>query len=338
MNNSTLYNDIDRSASANNMQIPSPMTILGLTAGALTFLIGAAGNIIVVIIYLRFPPLRKAHNIFIINLALIDLFILSLLSPFYLASYLDDGGEKMRENAGLCVLAGCVVNIVYSVSVGAMCVIAVNRCACVAFPIASKKFFTRGRCVFIVLASWVFYIIVYLPPAFGWGKMKFKEDISFCGQEYEGDSKAFNIFSGILGLAVPSLITIFCYVKLLKIVRQSNRRLQTHASDVVSTDHARSESIRKSEMKLTSQMFVIVGVFYVTWSPQTFVVRVFNIEVSYVLKLMFNGLLAINSAVNPFIYFHFNPAFRGEVVRIFRCRKPGGNEMTQVAGSTCNPT
>ena len=98
-----------------------------LIVGAVFFLIGFTGNVLVVIVYSISPLLKKAHNIFVVNIAVIDLIILFSTSPVVLAIQFGDEDRLSRNNHALCTTFGVVSSSVFCVNAFAMATVAMNR-------------------------------------------------------------------------------------------------------------------------------------------------------------------------------------------------------------------
>ena len=300
--------------------------IVTLCVGVFCFLVGFTGNGLVVLIYTVSPSLKKAHNIFIVNLAIIDMTILSLSSPVVLTVHFGDGGRLLKSNHSLCTFVGILCAVVYTVSASAMASIAINRYVCINWPMKSKKYFTTKRCIFFVTLTWIYEIVVHLPNVWGWGYIKYDRAMAFCVLDVNL-SPSFNIFSLFFAVFLPTLVTLICYVGILMKVRQSRRQLHAHQSKGTAT-------IKKGELKLAFQMLIIVLIFYLTWAPYIIIVRMYTGVVTWYLKSFISIALALNSMVNPFVYFYYNRTFREEFLRIICCRRIDPSMEGQQLGNT----
>ena len=286
--------------------------IMMLIAGGIFFCIGFIGNGLVILIYTVSPLLRKTHNIFIINLAVIDMVILLFSSPVVVAIYYGDKGQLLENNHSLCTFVGVLLAIVFSVSASAMASIAMNRYVCINWPMESKKYFTTKRCILLVLSVWIYETIIYLPLFAGWGYIRYDLEIASCVIDIL-QSPSFNFFSLFFAIVLPSLVTLVCYIGILMKVRQSKRQLQAHQSDA-------TPAIKKGELRLAFQMLIIVVICYLAWGPYICILRLYTGVVHWVLKGVVSTGLVLNSVVNPFVYLYYNRTFRREFLRIIRCR------------------
>ena len=293
--------------------------------GGIFFLIGFTGNVLVVIIYSISPLLRKPHNIFIANLAVIDLVILCFASPVALTIQFGDEGHLLRTNHTACTSLGVASSIVFCVNACAMATIAVNRYVSIYYPMKSKRYFSTKRCVFYVSCIWTFEMVIYLPLFGGWGHIVYDADITFCVLDIKRSS-SFNIFSLILSIVLPTLVTLVCYVAIFIKVRQSKRKLQFHQTKNEAT-------FKKGDVRLAVQMLIIMAICYISWAPYIAVMRLYTGVATWYMKLIISSALVFNSIVNPFVYFYYNGLFRRECLRIIRCQKVGtGSEPEGTTG------
>ena len=286
--------------------------IMMFITGAIFFIIGFTGNGLVILVYTVSPLLRRTHNIFIINLAVIDMVILLFSSPVIVAIYYGDKGQLLQDNHSLCTFVGVLGSIIYSVSASAMASIAMNRYVCINWPMESKKYFATKRCILLVIFVWIYETLIYLPLFAGWGYIIYDSEISFCILDIF-QSPSFNFFSLFFAIILPSLVTLVCYIGILMKVRQSKRQLQAHQSNT-------TPAIKKGEIRLAFQMLIIVVISYLTWAPYICVLRFYTGVVHWTIKSVVCVGLVLNSVVNPFVYLYYNKTFRGEFLRIVRCR------------------
>ena len=305
--------------STNRTIVPANQMVIHIiifTQGTI-FSVGMIGNCIVVAVYILSPLLRKAQNMFLVNLAIIDIIILIFMFPIALVNSYVGRGWNLRHNQTLCDVAAFFANVVWSISVIAMTNIALNRYITISRPMASKGYFTGPKCLLYIVLSWVYSIIINIMPVFGWGRMVFVQSLLFCTFDPHS-SFSYNVFGIFTGYLLPSVVTVFCYVGIFLKVRGSRRQVAAHQGTEV-------EGVDKVELQLAVQMFIILAVFYITWGPYMVVLRMSTAKVSVLTQILLTGIMSINSIVNPFVYVHYNKLFRKELCRHFRCQCFKGN-------------
>ena len=308
------YNITTTISTTNIMDGHSTRGISVLILGAVFFLIGFTGNVLVVIVYSISPLLKKAHNIFVLNLAVIDLMILVLTSPVVLAIQFGDEGFLLRTDQAVCTTLGVFSSIVFCVNACAMATIAVNRYVSIYYPMKSKRYFSTKRCVFYVSCIWAYEMVIFLPIFGGWGHIVYDADLTFCVLDKQ--SSSFNIFSLIVSIVLPTIVTIVCYVAIFIKVRRSKQKIRSHQTKNVAT-------FQKGDVRFAVQMLIIMAICYISWAPYIVVMRLYTGVAAWYVKLIIMCALVFNSIVNPFVYFYYNGVFRRECLRIIRCQKVG---------------
>ena len=293
-------------------QVPSFETPTFVGTFAL-FLIGVPSNVIVIVVFSCSVALRKSHNTFIINLAIIDILCLCFLSPIITGSFLVDKGKTLKENQLLCNLAGGSLNSSYALGIFAMSLVAINRYLIIVHPAKARRIFTVPKSVCLVVLSWTLCTLVYLPPVLGWGGSKYDSSIHFCTIDVH-NNLYFNLFTASCGVAIPSCITVVCYTGIFLKVRKSKRLVMSHQVQA-------NDALDKKEIKLAFQLFLVIAIFYITWIPFMIVLNFYSTEEYRLVRLIFSALLSLNLIVNPFIYLYFNATFRAECIRMITCNK-----------------
>ena len=292
----------------------SLMTILIPIYITISIVFGIIGNALVVFIFIYEPTLRKARNIFIIHLAVIDI----IISTFLISSVRTTQGtaeDPLQRDTTLCTAVGVITCIIYNVSIAALTVIAIHRYISIVRPMENRQIFSARNCFLFCGAVWIYDGLVCLPPGVGWGRVIYKSETNFCTLDRKF-SRSYTIFALFFHILIPSAITIFCYIGLYLRVRKSNRQVQGQ------TQGERGQRVRKADLKMALQMFIIVAFLYATWGPFLCVTQIDDPTIPPMVIIVLSGLLGINSMVNPFVYLYFNRTFRATFMKIFcRCRK-----------------
>ena len=79
---------------------------------------------------------------------------------------------------------------------------------------------------FFFSVVWVVSLMLAAPPLGGWGEYRFLENQSFCFCNWKL-SQSYTFFMIGICFCVPCLVMSFCYVRIIKSVRKSNRRLMS---------------------------------------------------------------------------------------------------------------
>ena len=279
---------------------------------AMCVLFGIVGNAVVIFIFSYEATLRKACNIFIIHLAMIDI-IISSYNTVGSSLLMGRGTQSLPANTTLCTVVGVITCIIYNVSIAALTVIAIHRYISILRPMENRRIFSGRNCFLFCGAVWIYDGLVCLPPGLGWGRVIFKAESKFCMVD-RNFHPTYIAFAWVFQLVIPSIITIFCYTSLYLKVRKSKRQVQ---------GQSRVQGFRKTDLKMALQMFIIVVFLYATWGPYLCVTQIDDPGTPRGIILLITALVGMNSMINPFVYIYFNSAFRAAFMKFFcPCRKP----------------
>uniref|UniRef100_A0A8D0DPK3 G-protein coupled receptors family 1 profile domain-containing protein n=1 Tax=Salvator merianae TaxID=96440 RepID=A0A8D0DPK3_SALMN len=270
---------------------------------SLVFIFGLLGNALVVLVLIRYKKLKSMTDIYLLNLALSDLlFIFSL--PFWAYSAAD---EWIFGKAMCKIFAGIYQAGFFSGSFFII-LLTIDRYLAIVHPVFAQKARTVVYGILTSLIAWFVALSASVPELLFLQVEKQHEKCT-CLLHYPiATAKVWKQFLNsmmfLLGIVIPWVILVFCYVQIIKILmRDMNRR----------------------KMKAIRLIFVIMILFSLLWMP-------YNIAV---LLNTFDGLcnqdggcsnkllLAVNvtqviamshCCINPVIY-----AFVGEKFRRHLC-------------------
>lgn len=265
---------------------------------SLVFVIGLVGNILVMLVLIRYKRMKSMTSIYLLNLAISDLLFLITL-PFWIDYKLKD--NWIFSDAMCKFLSGIYYVGLYS-EIFFIILLTIDRY----LAIVHAVFALRARTiVFGVITSIVTWILAILAstPGFYFSKIQ-KENAHFtCNLHFPFESqrewKQFQALKlNILGLVLPLLIMIVCYTGIIKILLK-----------------------RPSEKKARAVrlIFAIMIIFFLFWAPYNLTVFVSAFQDSLFtdeceqskqldIAMQVTEVIAYtHSCVNPVIY-----AFVGE--------------------------
>ncbi|XP_061435068.1 somatostatin receptor type 1-like [Lethenteron reissneri] len=286
-------------ADASNVVIPF---IYGVVC-----LVGLSGNSLVIYIILRYAKMKTATNIYILNLAVADeLFMLSV--PFLATAA---AMHRWPFGAGLCRLVLSVDGINMFTSIFCLTVLSVDRYIAVVHPIKSARYRRPTVAKLINLGVWVFSLTVIMPIIIYADTDFIREDLVICNLIWPNEtwSSAFVVYTFMVGFLVPVVAICLCY--LLIIVKMRVVALK-----------AGWQQRRRSELKITRMVMMVVAVFVVCWMPFYIMqlVNVFSRALDPRLTNFFVILSYANSCANPILYGFLSDNFKRLFQRILCLR------------------
>ena len=271
-------------------------------------------NFLVVYVVNKDSRLKCVTNIFILNLALTDIFMATLCMPFWVIS-LHSGTWIFSEK--WCQLSAAILSTLAATSNLNMGLIAFNRYVRVVKPAMYSRLFPSKRmarfyCAFVWIAS----TLVATPPLYGWGNMVYHPSLAVCTLSWKIQHISYAIV--LLGVWVngTTIAIFYSYYKIYKILKESTQNLNAH-----STQHgAASSERRRTDIKLLKTSFAVVCTFVVTMGPGS-VVAICETAGCLIPRTIFLAaiyLMFTNSFINPIIYGIMNPQFQAAFKRTFK--------------------
>ena len=251
-------------------------------------------NIIACINIWKNPLLQTWHNIFTINLIIIDL-ITSVFSMTFTIIVLAYGEWPMSTS--MCNFSGYINAVLATIAMSTLALFSFSRYQLFASP---KKYLTvwnRKRCVQFITAVWLISFLACLPPLFGWGKYRFLERNAVCFLEFTA-SKTYSSMYVYGLLALPLTFSVVYLVRLYKALR-TRHRVHSRSSDMETKDNEFRQTIRAAKSLLILALF-----FILCWLP-VFIVYAMDAMGVYLprgLCLFSTVMIYVFGVILPLIY------------------------------------
>ena len=282
--------------------------------------LGVAANLYIIVCILARRRLRTSHNAYIVNISAADL----LLSVNGIFSFLEMIGRFGSLTQEACRLLGVMSLVPAFVVVLSMVVIARSRYKAVTELGGGGSTTLRpARLILATLACiWSFSVLVAMPIVFGWVSMGSGLFCACCF--YFSENIEYGVAISISMYLVPNLLIAWYYVRILRYVRRSRRRVQQHRCTAPSQTPAQLRG--RNEIRLAIQFIVIFLVFNLCYAPSMVVFwlqdedrQVPEAVDSFAMVLFSTNVLAL-----PVIFIVFNRAAREEMRNALRiCRTKG---------------
>ena len=300
------------------------------------------GNILVCSAVLRFRHLRtKVTNIFIVSLALSDLFVAVLVMPW----------KAVAEVAGYWPFGTfCNVWVAFDImcstaSILNLCIISVDRYWAISSPFRYERKMTQRVAFVMISITWTLSVLIsFIPVQLNWHKAGGVDQAPHPDENCDSSlSREYAISSSLISFYIPVAIMIVTYTRIYRIAQIQIRRI---ASLERAAEHAQScrtnriecqhhntlKTSLKRETKVFKTLSVIMGVFVCCWLP----FFVLNCMVPFcdrpatdrdaglpcVSETTFDVFVWFgwtNSSLNPIIY-AFNAEFRKAFASLLGCR------------------
>ncbi|KAK6493562.1 D(1B) dopamine receptor [Huso huso] len=305
------------------------------------------GNILVCSAVIKFRHLRtKVTNIFIVSLAVSDLFVAVLVMPW----------KAVAEVAGYWPFGTfCNIWVAFDImcstaSILNLCVISVDRYWAISSPFRYERKMTHRVAFVMISVTWTLSILIsFIPVQLNWHKASSGPDgtnnTTTEKQTEDCDSslnRTYAISSSLISFYIPVAVMIVTYTRIYRIAQIQIRRISSleraaeHAQSCRTNrlecqHHNSLKTSLKKETKVLKTLSVIMGVFVCCWLPffilncmVPFCDRTADHESGFpcVSETAFDVFVWFgwtNSSLNPIIY-AFNADFRKAFSSVLGCR------------------
>lgn len=203
------------------------------------------------------PLLRTWHNIFTINLIIIDL-ITSMFSMTFTIIVLAYGEWPM--NTSMCNFSGYINALLATIAINTLALFSFSRYQLFAYPKRYLTTWNKKRCLQAISAVWIVASLACLPPLFGWGNYKFLERNAVCFLEFTASKAYSSIY--VYGLLALPLTFSVVYLVRLYIALRTRRRINSQSSDTETTDIEFRQTIRAAK-----SLLILALAFILCWLP-----------------------------------------------------------------------
>ena len=261
--------------------------------GVLICVVGALGNLSVLLAFFTHRRLRTKLNCFLVSLAFSDLLLTGITTPLELESRIRSG---FTHGIVVCELMYTIHFVALSSSSFNLLGVSVYRYLTIAFPF-SMKLVEPVRVLTAIAALWVYSVISALLPLMGWRSFPTKVRSKLCLFSVE---REYALFILSVNWLCPAVLVLILYGLIFRIAR-------IHAIKIAKQQVLEErERIRSPLFKGAKTLGKIAAVYLICWFPYV-IEAILTIsrapvsiprEVHYFFVLLYYA----SSAINPFLY------------------------------------
>ncbi|XP_078410475.1 alpha-1A adrenergic receptor [Cetorhinus maximus] len=319
---------------------------VGVVLGAF-ILFAIVGNIMVILSVACNRHLQTVTNYFIINLAIADLLLSTIILPF--SASLEVFGYWAFGRI-FCDVWAAVDVLCCTASIMSLCVISIDRYIGVRYSLRYPTIMTERKAVWILIILWVSSIVISVGPLLGW-KEAAPEDETVCSITEE---PGYALFSSLFSFYLPLMVILVMYFRIYIVARRTTKSLEAgvkkersktmevvlriHCKSVMeepsSTFKNKGQQFRSSlsmrllkfsrEKKAAKTLGIVVGVFILCWLPFFTILPLGaffpSIKPSDVVFKVIFWLGYFNSCINPIIYPCSSKEFKRAFTRLLKCQ------------------
>ncbi|XP_052527193.1 G-protein coupled receptor 83 [Tympanuchus pallidicinctus] len=292
-----------------------------IAAYSIIIIFSLFGNVLVCHVIIKSKRLRSATSLFIVNLAVADIMITLLNTPFTLARFVN---STWIFGKGMCHVSRFAQYCSLHVSALTLTAIAVDRHQVIMHPLKPRLPMAKG--IIYVSVIWVMAACFSLPHAI-YQKLftfEYSEEVTrcLCIPDFPEPADLFwkylDLTTFVLLYVLPLLIISAAYTTVAK-----KLWLRNVIGDVTTEQYF---ALRKKNKKTIKMLMLVVILFAICWFPLNCYVVLLSsqtIRSNNALYFAFHWLAMSSTCYNPFIYCWLNDSFRAELKALLNiCRKP----------------
>ncbi|KAG7254979.1 hypothetical protein CRUP_008817 [Coryphaenoides rupestris] len=192
---------------------------LALVLGA--FIVFAiVGNILVILAVVCNRHLRTPTNYFIINLAIADLLLATMVLP--VSATLEVLGDHWLFGRVFCDIWAALDVLCCTASIMSLCVISIDRYVGVSHPLRYPGIVTERRALLAMLGVWLLSVVISIGPLFGWKQAQPPDD-TVCPITEE---PFYALFSSLGSFYIPLVVILAMYCRVYVVAKRTTKNLE----------------------------------------------------------------------------------------------------------------
>ncbi|XP_060612408.2 pinopsin-like [Anolis sagrei] len=292
-------------------------------------LLGGLNNLLVLLLFAKFPAIRTPLNLLLLNLSLSDLLACLCGTSFGFASSLE--GRWLFGQAG-CRWYGFANALFGIVSMLSLSILSYGRYMMVLRKPSKSMTASYSRSFLCIGGIWLYSLFWTLPPLFGWSNLTHQESGESCSTTWSLKTAlnfSYVICFFVFCLILPLVAMTYCYGRILQIIRKQVSRFPVTA-------------VQRREQRILCMVVTMVTCYFFCWVPYGIValIAVFGKPgtITPVVSTVPSILAKASTVVNPILYVLLNKQFYRCFTVLMNCDPlPKHLEMTLYSKWSRNP-
>ncbi|XP_055034631.2 teleost multiple tissue opsin 3a [Misgurnus anguillicaudatus] len=284
-------------------------TVIAVCLGFI-LVFGCLNNLFVLLIFVRFRSLWTPINLILLNISVSDVLVCLLGTPFSFASSLY--GKWLLGQHG-CEWYGFANSLFGIVSLMSLSILSYERYAALLRP--SKADSSDFRRAWICVAgTWLYSLIWTVPPFLGWSSYGPEGAGTSCSVQWQlrsTSSVSYVVCLFIFCLLLPLMLMIFCYGKILLIIRGVTKINLLTA--------------QRRENHIFLMVIAMVSCYLFCWMPYGVVALLATFGrrglITPIASVVPSVLAKSSTVINPVIYVLFNNQFYRCFIAFLKCEE-----------------
>ena len=271
---------------------------------------GGIGNLLVLLSYYYYRSMRTITNLYLCNLAFVDLIVCAIIQPLYMTTLvkkLTESEQNVYFETGRRILTWCIM----TVASGSLTTVMLDRYILVSYPLKYRTVINKRSCIAIMFPWFVGIVAAIMLIS--------KPTVAVIIQAYA-------VFL-ITGLVIPGYIRVFFIARRQskKIMHRNKYLKEISSKHMMRTALANvpdKKSCKTSDYEAIKTIFIVIGSFIICWAPLLFFPFYYRrispkskANIVFIFPVI-NTLALCSSSINPFIYCFRTPPFKHSFQKI----------------------
>ncbi|XP_075206602.1 opsin-3 [Anomaloglossus baeobatrachus] len=255
---------------------------------------GLSSNLLILILYFKFRPLRTPTNLLLVHINFSDLLLSIFGFSFHFASCLS---RQWIWNEAGCIFVGFCKNVFGNVSIGTVTMIAYKRY----IQVTCNKVIDFPWSWQAISYIWIYSLAWSSAPLLGWSRYTLELHGLDCSLDQTSEDSRCMFFGLLLFFAflvAPVSIMTFCYGYILYSIRML-RRLQDYQTGC-------DRKLQVYEIKVAAMCTLVILAFIILWIPSyimsLLVMCGYKGNITPTVAIVSSVLSKLSPAANPLIY------------------------------------
>nr|XP_023667156.1 opsin-3-like [Paramormyrops kingsleyae] len=292
-------------------------TVVSVFLG-LIMVLGFFNNLIVLILFCKFKTLRTPVNMLLLNISISDMLVCIFGTPLSFASSLR--GRWLVGRYG-CMWYGFINSCFGIVSLISLAMLSYDRYSTLTVHRKGGLHFRKP--LLAVGGSWLYSLLWTVPPLLGWSSYGLEGAGTGCSVTWTARtllSHSYIICLFIFCLVLPVSLMVYCYSRLLYVIRQAGKTRKTAA--------------RRRQLHILFMVVAAGACYLLCWMPYGIVALTATFGrpgiIPPIASVVPSILAKSSTVINPVIYFLMNKQFYRCLLILFRCQE-GAPEDTRTS-------
>ncbi|XP_029208671.2 neuropeptide SIFamide receptor-like [Acropora millepora] len=225
----------------------------------ISLLVALIGNVLIILVFYKYKPIRKSINYFVLNMAISDLFTPLTIMPYIIAKTLSNGPGFLNQLPSplaevICKLCFFLADTSIVVSIVSLLMISLDRFIAVVFPLQIKLISMKVRFI-CILMSWVVAFSVR-------GVYLRRMDNLHGGCYLFLDKESFNDYSLATFISlffIPVCLLTIIYGAIAVTLKRRRRKRKNMSKSKKSHDHSSNRKIIRLSVAILAGFVISIG-------------------------------------------------------------------------------